>query len=502
MLENINSYHLFYAGLFIFTILGILIFIVIGKDEQLNQMRSTVTKLRRSFNELDEEAKLIVKTDLDLNKAQEELDKRVRGLEALQSASRLISTTLDENEIFKRLDQVALGNLGFERELVLAYDENSILHPRINTGFSDVEVQALLASIPKEESLLASLKEGKTFSSINAPASRKETILKLFGVAHFVISPVLTKNGMIGLLFFGNRSNASLITGGDEELTSILANQIGQSLENARLFEQVYRSTQILETKVQERTKQLVQALEEVKKISKTKSDFISAVSHELRTPLTSIKGYASILMAGKLGNIPEAVADRLKKINDHSDNLVKLINELLDISRIESGRVEMNIGRADVRKMIENVHDLLIPQMREKNIRWKVTVSQRVPEMQLDASQVERVFINLVGNAIKYTPRDGTITVKADFIDNELRVDVSDTGIGIAEKDLEHLFNEFYRVDNEFNRTVKGTGLGLSLAKKIVQAHDGRMWVTSQPDHGTTFSFTLPFKEKKEQKT
>ena len=143
---------------------------------------------------------------------------------------------------------------------------------------------------------------------------------------------------MLGIIFAGNRGDAFPVTEGDEELISILADQIGQAVENARLFEQVYRSSQALELKVQDRTKQLSSALEEVKKISKTKSEFISAVSHELRTPLTSIKGYAALLIAGKIGEIPDKVKERLEKINKHSDNLVKLINDLLDIARIESG--------------------------------------------------------------------------------------------------------------------------------------------------------------------
>lgn len=283
------------------------------------------------------------------------------------------------------------------------------------------------------------------------------------------------------------------MTSGDEELISILANQVGQALENARLFEEVYRSSQMLESKVQERTRQLAMALEEVQKINKMKSEFISAVSHELRTPLTSIKGYASLLMTGKIGAIPDQVKERLDKINKHSDSLVKMINDLLDIARIESGKTEIHLSKHNLKPIVENVHDLLTPQLRENNIRWAAEIDAATPEIMIDKSLIERVFINLVGNAIKFTPPEGTITVRARLQDGMVSIEVSDTGIGIAEEHLPKLFNEFYRVENEINQSVKGTGLGLSLVKNIVEAHGGKIWATSQLNKGTTFHFDLP---------
>ncbi len=471
--------------------------LLIKKSDTISILTGTLNKLKTSFNDLDEQAKLIVKTDLELNRAQEELDKRIGGLESLQKISRLISTTLDEDEIFHRLDIALKSDLGFEKNLILIYDKEKRIRVRSEDGFSQDELRFIVSNLEKDSSLIAALGEGHTFSSVTSPAQRKELIVGLFNVEHFVISPVLTQNGIIGMMFVGNRSNALSITEGDEELISILANQIGQSLENARLFEQVFTSSQQLETKIQDRTKQLATALEEVQKISKTKTEFISAVSHELRTPLTSIKGYAAILMTGKLGAIPDEVKARLEKINTHSDNLVKLINDLLDISRIESGRAEMNYGKCNLLAMIENINDLLTPQMKEKNITWKTELAANIPEMFLDSSQIERVFINLVGNAVKFTPIDGTIQIKAELDAEKVTITVSDTGIGIKEEDILKLFDEFYRVENEINLNVKGTGLGLPLAKKIVEAHNGQLWVTSIVTEGTNFHFTLPTKKE-----
>lgn len=488
-----SEYLIFTISLFALTIIIVLGFFVYSKSQRIKRLLESLNKMKQSFNELDEQAKLIVKTDLELNKAQEGLDSRLNGLDALQKASRLISTTLDENEIFQRLDQSLIAEIGFEKNLVLVYDDQHSLNVRVNLGYPTEQVNSILKRISEDTNLSAELKQGHTFSSVRAPLQRKEAIGQVFDVEHFVLAPILTQNGTVGLVFVGNRSNALPITEGDEELISILANQIGQSLENARLFEQVFRSSQALETKVQDRTKQLASALEEVQSISKTKSEFISAVSHELRTPLTSIKGYASLLMTGKLGEIPDQVKQRLDKINTHSDNLVKLINDLLDIARIESGRVEMNFEKCNLSDIIENVHDLLTPQMKDKGINWKSDVAKEIPEMMLDSNQVERVFINLVSNAIKFTPENGTISVNATIEDDVVTAQVSDTGIGISEEDIRRLFDEFYRVENKINQNVKGTGLGLALAKKIVEAHSGTIWITSQLNEGTTFHFTLP---------
>jgi len=271
-------------------------------------------------------------------------------------------------------------------------------------------------------------------------------------------------------------------------------------LENANLFERIYRSRQELELNIQDRTKELAFALEQVKRVSKMKSEFVSAVSHELRTPLTSIKGYASLLIAGKIGQIPPEVKERLEKINKHSDNLVKLINDLLDVLRIESGRVEMHFDECNVLGLIEGIRDLLTPQAKEKNIQIKINVAPETPKIYVNVSQLERVFINLMGNALKFTPQNGTITVTAKPDKEFVLFEVIDTGIGIGPEEQTRLFTEFYRADNEINKNVKGTGLGLSLAKNIVQAHLGKISVKSKPQEGTTFYFTIPIKRPEDK--
>lgn len=471
------------------------------KLQQLKQLQMTVESLKRALDEMDEQAKLVVRTDLELNKLQEELDKKITGLYALQRLSRAISTTLIESQIFQRIESGYLEDLGFEKALAFlwhAKEKKFMLH--LNISYPDDEIEAIKSFIDSYQGLYLSLIQNeKTLSSISLSKDipAEEKINPLFKVNSFVISPILTKEGDNGFLFVGRQNLDTLLTEGDEELITILANQLGQALENARLFEKTWRAQQDLEKKVEQRTRELTLALDEVKKISRHKTDFVSSVSHELRTPLTSIKGYASILLAGKLGDLPLEVRERLTKINRHSDELVYMVNDLLDIARIESGRMMMKQETQDLKEIVDRVADLLAVQLKEKQIELNLVLSSAAQRVFVDPSQIERVFINLIGNAIKFTPPKGKITVssyKMDKMDKIAQIDITDTGCGIPKEAEEAIFEEFYRVDNPINQQVKGTGLGLALVKHIIGAHQGKIWVKSKVGAGTTFSFTLPY--------
>lgn len=495
---------------FIFNLLGLsafiaafsLGFVLMLKMEEIKRLKLVLDKLKKSFDELDEQAKLIVKTDLELNKTQEELDKKISGLYTLQRLSRAISTTLDENQIFERIEESLIIELGFEKALAFSFEKTKNgalgIAVKMQAGYSVEEAEKARASMEKEDVLNAIIKNNTPFSSLTAASGKlkhaMETIKSACLLNSFVSSPVSSKDGPYGLIIMGNESALSVLTEGDEEIVSILATQLGQSIENAKLFEQTFRSHQELERRVTERTKELTAALEEIKQISKRKSEFVSAVSHELRTPLTSIKGYASILATGKLGEIPPAAKERIEKIHLHSDELTNLINNMLDISRIESGRVEMKLLPQDIAEIIAKTVDLLAPQMKEKQIQCTTRLPKALKTALIDTTQIERAFINLISNAIKYSPEGAKITVSAEeTADNFIRVDVADTGYGIPQADLGKIFQEFYRVDTAITKGIKGTGLGLSLVKYIIEAHKGKIWVNSKENSGSTFSFTLP---------
>lgn len=465
------------------------------KIKQEYRLREEVVSLRESLEEMDEQAKLIVRTDMELNKTQEELDKKINGLYALQRFSRAVSTTLEESQIFSRIETGFLEDLGFEKALVFLWDDASGFSNHLNIGYSAERLLNIQSFIEANKDFYRSLiEEEKTVSSISKLSAGKEQLNRALKVNAFIISPIVPREGAKGFLLVGTENTDSIITEGDEELVIILANQLGQALENARLFEKTWKAQQELEVKVEQRTHELRNVLSEVEKISKRKSDFISSVSHELRTPLTSIKGYAAILLAGKLGAVPLEIKERLEKINRHSDELARMVNDLLDISRIESGKMTMKLEPQKLKEILDKVTDLLSVQAKEKGIQLRSVLAQEAQTVFADRQQIERVLINLLGNALKFTPENGTISVAARTTSNNMaEIDVTDTGCGIPQDSLEAVFEEFYRVENSINQEVKGTGLGLSLVKHIVEAHGGKIRVNSVVGQGSTFSFTLP---------
>ncbi|MGE5279980.1 MAG: ATP-binding protein [Deltaproteobacteria bacterium] len=496
-----------YAGMIGMVAVIALVLVLVFKMERIKELSAELNRLKRAFDDLDNQGKIILQTDLELHRAQDELDKKVSGLIALQELTRLISTTLDAEEIFRKIEEKHISQIGFDKALAFTRTtgETGDTCPqgggfayRLRTciGYSLEEGERVMKLLLGQPQLARRiLEEGRVFSSVEDDRLQKDVarLLALMALSSFVCAPILQKNGAVGALLVGSESSFTPLTEGDKDLVYILATQIGQALENARLFEETWRSHQELELKVQQRTRELSAALEEIKLISKRKSDFISAVSHELRTPLTSIKGYSSILAAGKLGDLPVAAKERIEKINKHSDSLTNLINNLLDISRIESGRVEMKKEKIDLAAMVAEITDMLAPPIKERGLTLTARIAPGLPAALGDKTQIERVFINLIGNAMKFTPANGEIVVAARDAGERLEVSVSDTGIGIPEKDLEKIFDEFYRVDNDVNMKVKGTGLGLSLVKYIVEAHKGKLTVASTVGKGTAFAFTLP---------
>jgi signal transduction histidine kinase len=474
-----------------------LLIALVFKIEQIKELQAAVDKLKKSLEEMDEQAKLIVRTDIELNKTQEELDKKVAGLYALQRLSRAISVSLEENQIFKAIEAAYIEELGFEKACGFLWnDKENKFVSHLNIGYSEEEIGKIKSFVGLDKDVFLDLiKSEKTVSSISATPGSDfgDKIKNVFTVNVFVISPILPKEGSKGFFFVGTENVDIAITEGDEELITILNNQIGQALENARLFEKTWRAQQELEKKVEERTRELTFALEEVKKVSKRKTDFISSVSHELRTPLTSIKGYAAILLEEKLGHLPTEVKERLARINHHSDELAHMVNDLLDIARIEAGKTVMKIEEQNLKTIVDTVYDLILIQCKNKNIDLVSEVSKNIPSVMVDRNQIERVLINLLGNAIKFTPQNGKITIKANRKNGMVQIDVQDTGIGIPPDALSSIFEEFYRVDNPINQQEKGTGLGLSLVKYIIEAHKGKIWVESKFGKGSTFSFTIP---------
>ena len=230
----------------------------------------------------------------------------------------------------------------------------------------------------------------------------------------------------------------------------------------------------------------------ELKKLENVRKDFVANVSHELRTPIASIKGYAETLLDGALEDKNNA-REFVEIIDDDSNRLAKLIDDLLELSSIESDKMKLNLYPLDFAFLVKKVSAILKNQIREKELNLKLKIPDNLPKLLADEVKLSQVILNLLDNAIKYTPRGAVITVSTIVQERFLRIDIADTGIGIPEQDLPRIFERFYRADKAHSRELAGTGLGLSIVKHIVQIHGGEICATSEIGKGTIFSFTIP---------
>ncbi len=225
----------------------------------------------------------------------------------------------------------------------------------------------------------------------------------------------------------------------------------------------------------------------------KLKSEFVATASHELRTPLTSIRGYVDMLRLGTFGTLSNAQHDFLNIINNNVGRLVELVDELLDMSRAEAGETRLRREKVNVGDMLREVTQSLDAQFSERGIALDLNIQEPLPMVLADRQRLQQIIFNLLGNACKYTRPGGQVDVALRNGQGELRIDIRDTGVGIAPESQPHIFTPFYRADNPLRDEVGGTGLGLSITRKLVELHGGRIWFVSTEGQGSTFSFTLP---------
>jgi signal transduction histidine kinase len=258
------------------------------------------------------------------------------------------------------------------------------------------------------------------------------------------------------------------------ELATTFADQAGIAIENVRLFDEI-----------QDKSRQLEEA-------SQHKSQFLANMSHELRTPLNAILGYTELMADGAYGEPSEKMLGILKRLEANGRHLLGLINDVLDLSKIEAGQLVLELSDYCVQDIAQTVRSTLEPLAADKKLAFKVEMAPELPPGHGDGRRLTQVLINLVGNAIKFTDT-GEVAIKAEANNGAFHVSVRDTGPGISSADQARLFQEFQQADNAITRKKGGTGLGLAISKRIIEMHGGRIWVESQPGQGSTFTFTLP---------
>ena len=258
------------------------------------------------------------------------------------------------------------------------------------------------------------------------------------------------------------------------ELMKTFAAQSALAIQNARLFHEI-----------EEKGRQLEIA-------SQHKSQFLANMSHELRTPLNAILGYTELIADGAYGDPSEKMLEALKRLEINGKHLLGLINDVLDLSKIEAGQLELELSDYSLEDIAQIVRITLEPLAADKRLAFKVEMPARLPPGHGDGRRLTQVLINLVGNAIKFTDA-GEVAIKAEANNGAFYVSVRDTGPGISAADQTKLFQEFQQADNAITKEKGGTGLGLAISKRIIEMHGGRIWVELQPGQGSTFAFTLP---------
>jgi signal transduction histidine kinase len=301
--------------------------------------------------------------------------------------------------------------------------------------------------------------------------------------------PLTAGSVVIGVLNVENAQPAAYAED-DQRLLSILASNLTVLIERARLFEEV----EAAKSELQSRAEALEEANVRLQELDQLKLQFLARVSHELRTPLNSIIGFSEVLLEGTVGEMTSRMKECVQIILTNGEHLLTLINDILDLSRIDAGRVELYLSTFTAGELLEETAETIRPMVEKKSQVLSVSQAEGIPPVTGDRFRIKQVLLNLLSNANKFTPTSGSIALTCQLADPEtILFSVSDDGIGIGADDQKILFEDFRQVDGSVTRKASGAGLGLAISKRLVEMHGGRIWVQSAHKQGATFSFILP---------
>ena len=443
---------------------------------------------------------LRMKSSLDmLSNSNKDLADSLYRLNALYSTSSQFAGTLDKSKLIQYMIEGMDKALSFSLTctLSLCTEDKPVLLINSLYELSEELITALKLRVILNYN---SLFEGKTLPAditldnlkvikqIKYPASRFTFTLFQYDNMFAPIS--------LGDNFFGciEIFKETAFTAEDSTCFQTIAQQVSLPLKSATLYQELIETNHKLE------------------KLERLKSEFISIVSHELRTPLTSIKNSLDILMSGRCGEITQAADKFLSMAMRNVQRLSGIINDLLDLSKIEAGKMDFNFAPTNINTVIWYVKSALSEVAKTKGLNLITSEAENLPEITADAQRLEQVLTNLVSNAIKFTPENKTIKISSSLVNSKdikineyfkdsiklkdvdyIEVCVEDEGIGIAEKDLLHAFDKFAQIENSLSRKAGGTGLGLPIAKQLLEAHRGAIWCDSELHKGSKFYFVIP---------
>ena len=414
-----------------------------------------------------------------------ELAESVGELTALGSVSQAVSSTLDLETVLATIVSHAVQLSGTDCGVIYEYDEaKEEFHLRASHRMEEEVVESLRAA-PIRLGDGATGRAATTRAPIQVPdisdqreytGTRVRPTLTRLGYRSLLSVPLLREQQIMGGLTVWRRQSGEF----KSEVINLLqtfATQSVLAIQNARLFREI-----------EDKSRQIEAA-------NRHKSEFLANMSHELRTPLNAIIGFSEVLGERLFGELNEKQAEYTDDILSSGRHLLSLINEILDLSKVEAGRMELEVAAFDLPLAIDNARTFVRERATKHGINLDVTIDERLGEFMGDERKIKQILLNLLSNAVKFTPEGGRIGIEARQADGVVEISVSDTGVGIAPEDQPKIFEEFRQVGSDYSHKVEGTGLGLTLAKKFVELHGGRIWVESEVGKGSKFTFTLPVK-------
>jgi len=415
--------------------------------------------------------------------------KRLSEIDTLYRVSGTVTQSHDVRVIASEVSAAARGVLGVRQVSLLTRS-----YGKWQEG-SESLCQAL-----EEPALLHVLERGSVITERDEVAPLAHWA-EHAGARSYALVPGVVNERLVCVLCADNAGEAYDFHASAQRFLQALACQAAMAVENATLIAELQRNNE-----------ELGAANEKLRQLDKLKSNFLSIATHELRTPLSVILGYNAMLAESLEDRLDAAEKETMVESIAACKRLIRLVNSMLDISQIESGKMKMNFAATDLRQLVNGVAALFHQAARAQQIRLGVELPSRIPRVEVDSERIEQVLINLVGNALKFTPAGGNVTIRLrhHVESRTVEIGVQDTGIGIAPQDQVRIFDEFAQVRNDEVHPIlsksadaptshrsDGSGLGLAIAKRIVEAHRGQLHLASSPGDGSTFSFTLPIRSR-----
>jgi signal transduction histidine kinase len=408
-----------------------------------------------------------------------ELSQSVGELRALGEVSQAVNSTLDLETVLSTIVAKAVQLSGTEAGAIYHYDERAReFRLRATYGMDQSLIDALRQrhiglDEPNIASAFAQREPTQVADLREEAASDLNEIILSAGYRARMVAPLLRGENIVGMLVVRRRTPGEFAKN-TIDLIKTFAAQSALAIQNARLFREI-----------EEKSSELAEA-------SQHKSQFLANMSHELRTPLNAILGYTELMADGAYGEPSEKMMGVLKRLEANGRHLLGLINDVLDLSKIEAGQLALELSDYSIQDIAQTVRSTLEPLAADKKLRFRLDLAPELPPGRGDGRRLTQVLINLVGNAIKFTDI-GEVAIKAEANNGSFHVSVRDTGPGISAADQAKLFQDFQQADNAITRKKGGTGLGLAISKRIIEMHGGKIWVESQPGQGSIFAFTLP---------